>query len=158
ESGLFSGNKLTELNNEYFKIKNEISKSGRIRNTSVSEIQKTLDDKENLITFFFGNENLYAFILNKQNFSAKKLNITKQQTVDLLKKIAPFYAAENQNSSLYFNQDLFSFNTRSANEFYTRVIKPALNNIPKGNKLIFSLPKELAFVPLEFLVTEFKED
>src|SRR5690606_13619800 len=90
--------------------------------------------------------------------SAKKLNITKQQTVDLLKKIAPFYAAENQNSSLYFNQDLFSFNTRSANEFYTRVIKPALNNIPKGNKLIFSLPKELAFVPLEFLVTEFKED
>lgn len=158
ESGLFSGNKLTELNNEYLKIKNEISKSGRIRNTSVSEIQKTLDDKENLITFFFGNENLYAFILNKQNFSAKKLNITKQQTADLLKKIAPFYAAENQNSSLYFNQDLFSFNTRSANEFYTRVIKPALNNIPEGNKLIFSLPKELAFVPLEFLVTEFKED
>lgn len=158
ESGLFSGNKLTELNDEYLKIKNEIGKSGKIINTSVSEIQKTLDDKENLITFFFGKENLYAFILNKQNFSAKILNITKQQTVDLLKKIAPFYAAENQNSSLYFNQDLFSFNTKSANEFYTRVIKPALNNIPEGNKLIFSFPKELAFVPLEFLVTEFKED
>ena len=158
ESGLFSGNKLTELSDEYLKIKNEISKSGKINNTSVSKIQKTLDDNENLITFFFGKENLYAFILSKQNFSAKKLNITKQQTVDLLKKVAPLYASEYHNSSLYFNQDLFSFNTKSANEFYTQVIKPSLNNIPEGSKLIFSLPKELAFVPLEFLVTEFKED
>jgi len=158
ESGLFSGNKQTELNDEYHKTKNEIRKFGEIQNSNVGEIQKTLDDKENLITFFFGKENLYSFNLSKQNFSVKKLNITKHQAVDLLKKIAPFYAAEYQNSSIYFNQDLFSFNTKSANEFYTKIIKPALIDISKESKLIFSLPSELAFVPLEFLVTEFKED
>lgn len=158
ESGLLSGNKLTELNDEYLKLKNEIGKWGKIQNTSVGEIQKKLDAEENLITLFFGSKNLYSFNLSKQNFSAAKLNITKQQTSDLLKNITPFYASEYQSSGLYFNQDLFSFNTKHANEFYTKIIKPALSNIPKGNKLIFSLPTELAFVPLEFLVTEFDED
>lgn len=157
ESGLFSGNKLTGLKNDYSKVRSEIHKIDKINNLKTSDIQSKLDEKENLITFFFGKTNLYAFNLNKHNLSVNKIDLNSQQVTELLKKIAPLYASEYQNDNLYFNQDLFSFNTKSANDFYSKIVQPALNDIPKGNKLVFSLPAELAFVPLEFLVTEFKE-
>jgi CHAT domain-containing protein len=163
ESGLFSGNKLEELNSEFSGIKNEIKKTGKTLTNSISDfnlanIQQKISKDENLLTLFFGKENLYFFNISKEKYSVKKSDLSKQRVVDLLKNIAPLYSQEYHNSNLYFNQDLFSFNTKSANEFYSKVLHPILIDIPKGNKLIFSLPSELVFVPFEFLVTEFKED
>lgn len=163
ESGMFSGNKLAEITSKYQTIKIEIEKSGKlltnpINSFSLAKLQQNLSQDENLLTLFFGKENLYIFRLSKENLDVKKSILTKQQVVDLLKNIAPLYSSEYQNSNLYLNQDLFSFNTKSANEFYVKVLQPTLTNIPKGNKLIFSLPSELVLVPFEFLVTEFKED
>ena len=163
ESGLFSGNKLSELSSEHQLIKNEIEKTDKqltssINGFNLAKIQQNLNNDEILLTLFFGKENLYFFNISKEKYSVYKSNISKQQVVDLLKNIAPFYSTEYKNSNLYFNQDLFSFNTKSANKFYTKVLQPVLNDIPRGNKLIFSLPSELVLVPFEFLVTEFKED
>lgn len=163
ESGMFSGNKLAELISEYQIIKNEIGKKGKLLTSSINDfniakLQQNLSKDENLLTLFFGKENLYFFNVNMGKYLVEKSNLSKQQVVDLLKKIAPLYSSEYQNSGLYFNQDLFSFNTKSANEFYVKVLQPILKDIPKGNKLIFSLPSELVLVPFEFLVTEFKED
>ena len=163
ESGLFSGNKLNELTINLNKLEKEITNTKNysdrtFKNFSVAKLQQNLGDDENLITLFYGKENLYFFKLNKENYSVEKSIITKQTVSELLKKIAPLYASEYQNSNLYFNQDLFSFNTKSANEFYSQVIQPILKDIPVGEKLIFSLPPELTFVPFEFLVTEFRED
>ncbi|MFZ1518377.1 MAG: CHAT domain-containing protein [Ignavibacteriaceae bacterium] len=160
ESGLFYGNKLDEINSEYQIIKSGINKneSLKYRVNGAAEIQNSLSENENLITLFFGRENLYAFNLNKEKLAIYKNNLSQQQVVDLLKKIAPIYAAEYISSNLYFNQDLFSFNTKAANELYQKILKPVLNDIPNNNKLIFSLPAELAFVPFEFLVTDFKEE
>lgn len=162
ESGLYEGNGLSDLEGEFQKINKELNSTDKIlsrraEDFSLARLQNSLDAKENLITLFFGNENLFSFNLSNQNFSVNKINLTKQQVVDLLKKVAPFYASEYQNSNMYFNQDLFSFNTKSANDFYLRALKPALNEVPRESKIIFSLPAELAFVPLEFLVTEFNE-
>ena len=42
--------------------------------------------------------------------------------------------------------------------FISKVLQPILKDIPVGEKLIFSLPPELVFVPFEFLVTEFNKD
>jgi CHAT domain-containing protein/tetratricopeptide (TPR) repeat protein len=163
ESGMFSGNKLAELISEYQIIKNEIGKKGKLLTSSINafniaKLQQNLSKDENLLTLFFGKENLYFFNLSEEKYSVEKSALTKQSVSELLGKIAPIYASDYHNSNLYFNQDLFSFNTKSANEFYTKVLQPILKNIPKGNKLIFSLPSELVLVPFEFLVTEFKED
>lgn len=158
ESGLFSGNKLDELNQEFVKIKNEINKSETINFVNIKTLQNNLNDKENLVSFFFGKENLYSFNLTKQTITVNKISVTKQMSLDLLKKISPLYASEPQNNNLYFNQDLFSFNTKAANQFFLKIFKPVLNDIPTGNKIIFTLPAEFAFVPVEFLVTEFRED
>ena len=163
ESGLFSGNKLAELTSEYQTIKNEIESSGKlltnsINSFSITKLQQNLSKDENLLTLFFGKENLYFFNLSEEKYSVEKSNLSRKQVVDLLKNIAPIYSSEYQNSNLYFNQDLFSFNTKAAHEFYTKVLLPILKDIPKGNKLIFSMPSELVLVPFEFFVTEIKED
>ncbi len=163
ESGLFSGSKLKELLSDYQilnsnfgqKIVPAISTS---RDFSLSNIQNNLSADENLITLFFSGEKLYFLKLNQVNYVVEKSSLTKDDVLELLKKIAPIYDSEYHNHHLYFNQDLFSFNTKAANEFYLKVLRPIINNIPKGQKLIFSLPSELAFMPFEFLVTEFKED
>jgi len=85
-------------------------------------------------------------------------NLTKDEALILLKNISPLYNSDYKSNELYINQDLFSFNTKAANDFYSKVIKPVVKNIHADRKLIFSLPAELALVPLEFLVTEFKDD
>ena len=86
------------------------------------------------------------------------MGVTKDETMKLLKDIAPLYSTEYQNSDIYLNQDLFSFNTKAANNFYKKVIQPIVKDIPVGQTLIFSMPSELVLLPIEFLVTEFKED
>jgi CHAT domain-containing protein len=165
-SGLFSGNKLEEINIEYENLKKEIYnvnpelKSALEKNKqfSIKEIQKSLSEKENLITLFFGKTNLYFINITRNKSTFKKADVSKAETIKLLSNIAPLYSSDSKEGDLYLNQDLFSFNTKEANVFYKRVIEPAVYDIPIGETLVFSMPAELAFVPLEFLVTEFNED
>ena len=119
ESGLFSGNKLGELKAKYAEIEKEIIKTQSyskhtITNFSLSTLQQNLNNNENLITLFFGEENLYFIKVSKENYSVEKSALTKQSISELLRKIAPIYASDYQNNNLYFNQDLFSFNTKAA--------------------------------------------
>ncbi|MDP2363609.1 MAG: CHAT domain-containing protein [Ignavibacteria bacterium] len=165
-SGLFSGNKLEEINSEYVNLKSEIYnvnpelKSALEKNKpfSIKEIQKSLGENENLITLFFGKTNLYFINITRNKSTVKKAGVSKEETIKLLSNIAPLYSSDSNGGDLYLNQDLFSFNTKEANVFYKKVIEPFVNDIPMGESLIFSMPAELAFVPLEFLVTEFNED
>lgn len=165
-SGILSNNELIAITNQYENLKKEIynvnpglkSVLESSRQFSIKEIQNKLNVSENLITLFFGETNLYYINITHDNFFVKKVGVSKEETIALLKKIAPLYSSDYQSDDLYFNQDLFSFNTKEANAFYKKVIAPIVNDIPIGETLIFSMPAELAYVPLEFLVTEFKED
>jgi CHAT domain-containing protein len=163
ESGLFSGNRLGEFKAKYEEIEKVIEKTQSyskhtIADFNLSKLQQNLNHDENLITLFFGKEHLYFIKLSKEKYSVDKTSLTKESVSELLRKIAPLYASEYLNSNLYFNQDLFSFNTKAAHEFYSKALQPIIKDIPVESKLIFSLPPELVFVPFEFLVTEFKED
>ncbi|HEX9251600.1 MAG TPA: CHAT domain-containing protein, partial [Ignavibacteriaceae bacterium] len=165
-SGLFSGNKLEEINKEYAILKEEISKANPELNStleknklfSIKEIQKSLNNKENLITLFFGKTNLFAINITRDKSTVIKVDVSKDETIKFLRNIAPIYSPDSNSADLYLNQDLFSFNTKEANLFYKKIIEPVIDGIPNGETLIFSMPSELAFVPIEFLVTEFNED
>lgn len=165
-SGILSNKELAAIKNQYDNLKADIyganpelkSVLESDKQFSIKEIQKKLNTKENLITLFFGETNLYYINITHDNSSVKKAGVSKKETIALLKKIAPLYSSYYQNDDLYFNQDLFSFNTKEANAFYKKVIAPIVKDIPIGETLIFSMPAELVYVPLEFLVTEFKED
>ena len=165
-SGLLSGNELQIINNQFENLQKEIYKvSPELKpllednkKLSVSEIQNNLDENENLITLFFGKTDLYSITITRDKLIVNKTSVTKDETIELLKTIAPLYSTEYKNDDVYLNQDLFSFNAKSANNFYHKIIEPAVKGIPSNQKLIFSMPSELVFVPMEFLVTEFRED
>ncbi|MBE0539134.1 MAG: CHAT domain-containing protein [Ignavibacterium sp.] len=164
-SGLFSGNKLKEIISDYENIKQSIYEANPELKTifeentelSIEEIKNKLDKKENLVTLFFGNDNLYSIVITKDGLKVKNLSVAKSEALALLSKIAPLYSSNYQAGDLYLNQDLFSFNTKESNIFYKRIIEPILIDIPKDESLIFSMPAELAFLPVEFLVTEFRD-
>ncbi|MEO8231848.1 MAG: CHAT domain-containing protein [Ignavibacteriota bacterium] len=165
-SNLFSGNKLQNITNEYGNLKKEIYKvSPQLKSSleenkqlTIKEIQNNLNEKENLITLFFGKSTLYFINITRNKTIVKNIAVTREETIRLLKDIAPLYSTEYQNSDIYLNQDLFSFNTEAANNFYKKVIQPIVRDIPIGKTLIFSMPAELVLLPIEFLVTEFKND
>jgi len=165
-SGLLSNNELQVINNQFQNLQKEIYKVSpelkpfleENKKFSVSEIQNNLADNENLMTLFFGKNHLYIITITRDKLIVNKTGITKDETIRLLKNIAPLYSTEYQNGDVYLNQDLFSFNAKGANNFYKKVLKPVINDIPSDQKLIFSMPSELVLVPMEFLVTEFRED
>jgi CHAT domain-containing protein/Flp pilus assembly protein TadD len=165
-SNLFSGSKLQSISNEYENLKKEIyninpqlkSSLEENKQLTIKEIQNNLREKENLITLFFGKSTLYFINITRDKTTVKNLVVTREETIRLLKDIAPLYSTEYQNSDIYLNQDLFSFNTEAANIFYKKVIQPIVKGIPVGQILIFSMPSELVLLPIEFLVTEYKDD
>jgi tetratricopeptide (TPR) repeat protein len=165
-SGLFDRNKLVSLEKEYSELAREIYKSNpelksyleKHKQIRLVEIQKNLGEDENLITLFFCENKLYFFNVTKEKMSVENADLTSDEALSLLKNISPLYNSDYKSNDLYINQDLFSFNTNAANEFYSKVIKPAIKNIHTNRKLIFSMPAEFALVPLEFLVTEIKND
>jgi CHAT domain-containing protein len=165
-SGLYDQNKLAGLEKEYSELAREIYKSNpelksyleKHKQIRLKEIQKNLNEDENLITLFFGKDKLYFFNITKEKMTVENSDLTWDEALNLLKNISPLYNSDYKINELYINQDLFSFNTKAANDFYFKVIKPAVKNIHADRKLIFSMPSELALVPLEFLVTEFKDD
>lgn len=165
-SGLFDQNKLAILEKEYSELAREIYRSDpelesfikKHKQIRLKEIQKNLNEDENLITLFFGKDRLYFFNVTKEKMSVESTELTSNEALSLLKNISPLYNSDYKSNELYINQDLFSFNTKAANEFYSKVIKPVVKNIHANRKLIFSMPAEFALVPLEFLVTELKND
>ena len=165
-SNLFSGSKLQSITNEYENLKKEIytvspelkSSLEENKQLTIKEIQNNLSEKENLITLFFGKSTLYFINITRDKTIVKNIGVAREETIRLLKDIAPLYSTEYQNSDIYLNQDLFSFNTEAANNFYKKVVQPIVKDIPVGTTLIFSMPAELVLLPIEFLVTEFKND
>ena len=163
QSGLYYGEELAKLNGEYSTLSETVYRSanrlpGTNKNLNIKELQKNLETDETLISIFAGDESIYSFLLSKGSFTLEKMSSTKKEIIDLIKKVSPLFDSENNNSKLYFNQDLFSFNTKYAHQVYQELIGPIVKSIPKGNKLIFSMPVEFTFLPIEFLVTDFNKD
>lgn len=120
-----------------------------------SDLNK-IPDNETLVSYYFNDEFCFAFVIKKNGFTPVKLSSKKNEILNLVKKISPAYDNQFNLNEAYYNQDLFSFNAKAANEFYKSIIEPVKDFIPSDGKLIFSLPVELSIVPLEFLVTDFK--
>jgi CHAT domain-containing protein len=122
-------------------------------------VQKSLTETETIITFFLTDNVLFAFNISKNNFKVDKINVTRSKVKKLISRISALYSKRpnDNDNDIYFNQDLFSFDSEASNEFYNTVLKNVISSIPKDEKIIFSLPTEMALIPMEFLVTQFKE-
>jgi CHAT domain-containing protein/Flp pilus assembly protein TadD len=125
------------------------------RHESIKSIQENLNAGENLISLYSTDNIFCAFLITKNNFKIFKMPVSKSELMNLVSKISPYFSPHNSVSKVSYNQDLFSFNAKSAYELYNIILKPVLAGIPHNEKIIFSLSPELVTLPFEFLITRY---
>lgn len=125
---------------------------------SIKEIQNSLTDDENLITYYSDKSSLYAFLLNKNSFKPYKFDITSKQLAGMIADISPYFESLPGKTDAFYNQDLFSFNAEASNSLYKKIVEPVTKDIPHEQKIIFSPCTELIAIPLEFLVTSYSTE
>jgi CHAT domain-containing protein len=137
---------------QYPLLKNFLENYGH---ESIKSIQENLNVGENLISLYSTNNIFYAFLITKDDFKVFKMPVSKSELMNLVSKLSPYFTPHYSGSNVSYNQDLFSFNAKSAYELYNKILKPVLAEIPQNEKIIFSLAPELVTLPFEFLITKY---
>ena len=164
-TGIYSDSENKKLKKEFYKLKKKlITKEPSIqkyfgvhRCKKLVDIQAVLDSSEHLILYFTNNEFTEIFHLTKDSFHTKKINVSYDSICTMIENISPFYKNIEPQNEIYFNQDLFSFNTTASNKLYELLVKPILKTVKENSNLIFSLPPEMPKIPIEFLVTKYNK-
>src|SRR5690606_26777729 len=78
------------------------------KSLSIEEIQSKLKEDENLISIYSTAENIFIFLIRKDNFEHFKINISKNDLKKLISAISPYFDYNNSRR-IFYNQDLFSF-------------------------------------------------
>ncbi len=125
---------------------------------SINEIQNSLTEEENLISYYSNGNSLYAFLINKKFFKPFKFAVSSKQLAGMTAAISPYFENSPEGTDAFYNQDLFSFNAEASNALYKKIVEPILKDIPPEQKIIFSPCTELITIPLEFLVTSYSAD
>ena len=162
-SEIYSPKETDSLKSIFSSLKNEMTEKypalKRIidpqYNNQVSDFQKFLSEKENFLSIYLTKNGSYLFLITKNKFQTFELAANDKEVMNLVSKVSPYFDQES-NTRYFFNKDLFAFNSISAYELYTKILKPVLEIIPKNEKLIISPSKELLAFPFEFLVTNYK--
>jgi len=163
-SGLYSDSVLDSLTEVHSKIKKELVSEGKLyeevpgkKSETIKDMQEKLGENEFLLSVYIANNFVALFNLNSRDFSFGKVNVNRDTLLSMLGSISPIYRSEKASDEIYVNEDLFSFNALAAHRLYTTVFKDFLSKIPKNAKLIVSFPPELVKLPIEMLVTEWKD-
>ena len=127
------------------------------KNISIEELQSNLRKAENLLSIYVSQNYSQCFLLSKNNFISGRINISRDGLLKLIYNISPYYNPEYDDSEIYFNQDLFSLNAQASFELYKVLFSEIISKIPRDESIIFNLPPELIAVPIELLVTEYKD-
>jgi len=165
-SGLYDENVLDSLKKKSLALINYFEQQDKNLNyylsknpsRSVKEIKGSLDDNENLITVYVGEEFTQLFLITNKNLSAIKIEVGRDSLISLLERVAPLYRTDLASREIYINQDLFSFNAEASWKLYDAIFRKLFEEIPANATLIFSLPTELLLMPVEFLLTEWGEE
>jgi CHAT domain-containing protein len=123
---------------------------------SLNEIQNSLTDDENLISYYSTTNKTYAFLITRTSFKPFDFDLSKNQLDDLINNISPYFERSNVNTDAFYNQDLFSFNAEASYQLYKMIVEPVVKNIPEDKRIIISPSIELVSFPFEFLVTDYK--
>ncbi|KAB2846725.1 MAG: CHAT domain-containing protein [Melioribacteraceae bacterium] len=128
-----------------------------IGNISIEKFQESLGKKENFVSIFVSGNYSQYFLITKSKFVSGRINITRDSLLQLIYNISPYYNPNYDDSEIYFNQDLFSLNAEATYNLYKKIFSEIITKIPRNETIIFNLPPELSAVPLELLVTEYKD-
>ncbi len=162
-SGIYNVTETDSLKHLFFQLKSSLSEDRpnlkhlfEPENTgNISEFQKFLSDKENLLSIYSTDDKSYIFVLTKNTFNTYESAVSNKEIMSLVSKISPYFDQESY-SRYFFNKDLFAFDAKFSHELFTKILRPAIEKIPKNEKLIISPSKELLAIPFEFLVTNYE--
>jgi CHAT domain-containing protein/Tfp pilus assembly protein PilF len=165
-SGLYDKIVLDSLKKKYLALNNYFEKNDKSLDYylsknpshSVKEIKGSLEENENLITIYVCKEFIQLFSLTNKKLSAIKIEVSRDSLISLLERVSPLYRTDLARREIYINQDLFSFNAEASWKLYNVIFRKMFEGIPASTTLIFSLPSELFLMPVEFLLTEWRED
>lgn len=160
-SGIFSESEKDSLEKIFNSIKKDLIAKHNVNpdyekeNFNLDTDLDKIPENETIVSYYFSEENCFAFVIKRNSFNPIQLSGQKNEILNLVKKISPVYESQIRMDNAYYNQDLFSFNSKAANQLYKSLFDPIREFIPSSGRIIFSLPVELSIVPMEFLVTEF---
>jgi CHAT domain-containing protein len=165
-SGIYSKKQVDSINIQFNIFKKDlVAGNGQLSEfldnrstTTISDIQNKLHVGENILSIYSTIDNTYLFLINRNGLKTFNTGIPKNQVNKLLSSISPYYGRESNSSISFYNQDLFSFNSSGSYEFYNKLLKEALNKIPKQEKIIIIPSTELIVLPFDFLVVGFDKE
>lgn len=165
-SGLYSQNEIDSLTQIYSSIKSELGQTDKELNVllnqsqppDLNELQKELSEDEYFLTIYSGQNFVTLFNLSSSGMTSKTISFEHDSLLKMIGNISPIYKSSLESEEIYVNEDLFSFNAFAAYNFYKAIFQSFLADINKNSTLILSLPAELIKLPVEMLVTEWKEN
>jgi len=148
--------RLFELNREYEalidKFEEEYPKYHSLKYEQspikVSNIQKKVRSGETLIEYVLTESNIYAFLIEKDDFQLKTIPVDTTFTNNVL-ELRNFLSA--RNFSDHSTKDFQKYNTL-AYHLYSKLIQPL--NLDSNQKLTIIPDDLLSYLPFEILVTE----
>ncbi len=164
-SGIYNDDIINKTKAEYSRLKKELSEDypqlarylNKQNHFSIKDVQKNLSNEEYFLSFYLDNDVTHIFLVSEKEFKYFEVNLGKDEIVKLKSDISPYFNNDSEDINTFYNQDLFSFNAKAANEFYNKLLKDVFSEIPEGSKIIFSPPGELISLPFDFLVVSFNE-
>ncbi|MBE0572854.1 MAG: CHAT domain-containing protein [Ignavibacteriaceae bacterium] len=164
-SGLYDEAVTDSLKEVVTKIKTEIVAVNKLldrtllekKSKTIKDMQEKLGEDDHIVTIYIGEKFLTLFDLNSQGLSLKSINIGRDSLLSILKSVSPIYRYDMADEEIYVNEDLFSFNALAAYRLFKAVFNDFLSRIPTNSNLIVSFPPELVKLPIEMLVTEWKD-
>ncbi|HLV13570.1 MAG TPA: CHAT domain-containing protein [Xanthomarina sp.] len=139
----------------------EVAYPQAIDSINVEDVQKKLlQDKANLIVYFYGKNAIYQFIVSQKNTSFLRINLTSETKNSLINFIHLFDgpSAINNNIKLFSNQAYNLYKLLNINEVATAknliVIPDGLLNFIPFDALLTAPTETSNFMEMPFLVTQ----
>ncbi len=147
-----------DLKNDLVSKSNELEKLfNPVYLSSISKVQEELNDSLYLISAYLSDDDLTLFSMNSETFNFKPVKINRDSLLAMIEDISSIYRSDLESQEIYINEDLFSFSALASFKLYNSVFKDFFSEIPKGSNLVFSLPNVLLKLPVEMLVTEWRD-
>ena len=140
--------KLKEQIDKFFPEYNNLIK---FESLGVKDIQKKLKNSDAVLDYYFDNENVYVFIITKDNFYIKKNAFSYQDQLNFQKSIRESLTV---NSSGRLNK----FNIEKSFQLYLSVFKFVEENLTNKKKIFVVPDGLLQNIPLNILAYENKNN
>ncbi len=146
-------NELKFMYPEYYRLTNP-------KIMSSEEVQShILKNNQVLVEYLVGEENIFIWVLSKQQFKFDILDLKRKELESMLAHISPLFRKEKETTDLKIDHRWANIRTNLLLELYQILIeKPTLNFTEEGIELIIVPDDILFYFPFEILVTEIEKD